>query len=401
MSTTTVKKWNKVKLGDIAEIVSGGTPSSSKPEYWENGSVLWATLPDLRNKYIHDTERKITDLGLKNSSAKLLPVNTVILSSRATIGEIAITKEIISTNQGSKNFICDPSKVDYEFFYYLLKSKVEQIINLATGATYKEINKTVLSSIEVSIPSVSEQKDIAAFLATYDSLIETNTKRIRVLEEMAEKIYIQLFESKNNKNRDIVSLSDYAYIHRGKSYSSEELSDEDDAVNLINLKCINRNGGFRKDGVKGFVGKFKDTQKVIKGDIVMAVTDMTQERMIVARSARVPTLEKGFGVISMDLVKIEPKDGVEKDYIYALLRWSRFADEVKNHANGANVLHLNPKRIENYQFIKPDQSTQKEFSSIVTPILDQIDQIQLINENLNHSRDLLIPQLVGGNVALK
>src|SRR3989344_5563409 len=114
MITSTLQKWNRMKLGDVAEIESGGTPSSAKPEYWDGGDICWATLPDLENKYLFDTQRKLTQLGLKNSSAKLLPINSVVFSSRATIGEVAITKVETSTNQGSKNFICDPAKIDYE-----------------------------------------------------------------------------------------------------------------------------------------------------------------------------------------------------------------------------------------------------------------------------------------------
>ena len=130
----------------------------------------------------------------------------------------------------------------------------------------------------------------------------------------------------------------------------------------------------------------------------MAVTDMTQDRRIVARAARVPTLEGGFGVISMDLVKIEPKDGNDKNYIYSLLRWSGFADEVKNHANGANVLHLIPDRITDYKTYIAPVDQQKEFGKKVGPLLDLIDKLELQNESLRQSRDLLLPLLVTGEI---
>lgn len=394
MSTQILQKWNKVKLGDVAEIESGGTPSSTKSEYWDGGDIYWATLPDLENKYLFDTKRKITQLGLMNSSAKLLPINSVIFSSRATIGEVAITKVETSTNQGSKNFICDPAKIDYEFLYYLLKSKVEEIYNLASGATYKEINKTVFSAVEIEIPNIPIQKQIAQVLAVYDDLIYNNTCRIKLLEQIAQAIYQDEFDSSAGKS---VSLGEAITIHRGKSYGSHELS-ETDGVPFVNLKCIDRDGGFRKSGLKKFTGNYKDTHKVVAGDIVMAVTDMTQDRRIVARAARVPTLEGGFGVISMDLVKIEPKDGNDTDYIYSLLRWSGFADEVKNHANGANVLHLIPDRITDYKTAIASPKKQKEFRDAVNPLLDLIDKLELQNESLRQSRDLLLPKLVTGEI---
>jgi len=396
MSTQTLQKWNKVKLGDVAEIESGGTPSSTKSEYWDGGDICWATLPDLENKYLFDTQRKITSLGLKNSSAKLLPINSVIFSSRATIGEVAITKVETSTNQGSKNFICDPTKIDYEFLYYLLKSKVEEIYNLASGATYKEINKTVFSAVEIEIPNIPIQKQIAQVLAVYDDLIYNNSRRIKILEQIAQAIYQDTFDSLTGKS---VSLGEAITIHRGKSYGSHELS-VTDGIPFVNLKCIDRDGGFRKSGLKRFTGNYKDTHKVVSGDIVMAVTDMTQDRRIVARAARVPTLEGGFGVISMDLVKIEPREGNDKDYIYSLLRWSGFADEVKNHANGANVLHLIPDRITDYKTAIASPKKQKEFGDAVNPLLDLIDKLELQNESLRQSRDLLLPKLVTGEIKI-
>lgn len=396
MSTQTLQKWNKVKLGDVAEIESGGTPSSTKSEYWDGGDICWATLPDLENKYLFDTQRKITPLGLKNSSAKLLPINSVIFSSRATIGEVAITKVETSTNQGSKNFICDPAKIDYEFLYYLLKSKVEEIYNLASGATYKEINKTVFSAVEIEIPNIPIQKQIAQVLAVYDDLIYNNSRRIKILEQIAQAIYQDTFDSLTGKS---VSLGEAITIHRGKSYGSHELS-VTDGIPFVNLKCIDRDGGFRKSGLKRFTGNYKDTHKVVSGDIVMAVTDMTQDRRIVARAARVPTLEGGFGVISMDLVKIEPREGNDKDYIYSLLRWSGFADEVKNHANGANVLHLIPDRITDYKTAIASPKKQKEFGDAVNPLLDLIDKLELQNESLRQSRDLLLLKLVTGEIKI-
>ncbi|MDD2637072.1 MAG: restriction endonuclease subunit S, partial [Bacteroidales bacterium] len=162
----------KTKLGEVAKIVSGGTPSSANLNYWENGNIFWATLPDLKNKYLYKTERMITEAGLKKSSAKLLPLNTVIFSSRATIGEVAITKVITSTNQGSKNFICNLEKVDPEFLYYSLKYNSKSIEQLASGATYKEINKTDLLNVEIELPLLSIQHGITSVLSGYDDLIE-------------------------------------------------------------------------------------------------------------------------------------------------------------------------------------------------------------------------------------
>jgi type I restriction enzyme S subunit len=397
MKSLTFIKWNKMKIGDLAEITSGGTPSSIISEYWD-GNIQWATLPDLRSKYLFDTQRKITELGLKNSSAKLLPINTVIFSSRATIGEISITKIETTTNQGSKNFICFPEKVNYDFFYYLLKSKVNLINSLATGATYKEINKSTFSNIEVLIPNLSYQKIVSDVLSAYDNLILNNEKRIKVIDSITENLYRKSFVKNTTKTSS--NLDAIAIVHRGKSYSSEDISSSD-GIPFVNLKCMNRNGGFRYDGLKSFSGDYKENHVVKNGDMVMAVTDMTQDRAIVARTARIPILDGGFGVISMDLVKIEPKDGVDKTWLYSFLRYSDFGNSVKEYANGANVLHLNPARISEYKLDIPSIGAQKGYSEITESMFDLQDKLSAENRRLQEARDFLIPQLVGGKLEVK
>lgn len=152
-------KWDLVKLGDVAEIQSGGTPNSNLKEYWD-GNINWATLVDTKEKYLYSTKRKITAQGLKNSSAKLLPINTVIFSSRATIGEVTISKVETATNQGYKNFICNPDKIAFEYLYYILKRYTKNIQALSSGATYDEISKTEISNFKIPLPPLNIQEKI-------------------------------------------------------------------------------------------------------------------------------------------------------------------------------------------------------------------------------------------------
>src|SRR5262249_4383058 len=138
---------------------------------------------------------------------------------------------------------------------------------------------------------------------------------------------------------EIRRMGEVADIFRGRSYRSVDLAEEG-GLPFLNLKCLDRDGGFRRSGLKRYTGEYKASHVAKKGDIVMGVTDMTQERRIVARAALVPTLDKEFGICSMDLVRIEPKPSVIKAFLYSFLRYSSFADKVKQYANGANVLHL-------------------------------------------------------------
>lgn len=372
MSTQTLQKWGNTQLGDVVTLNYGkGLPARDRikgevPVYGSAGIVGYHNKPIAKGPGI-------------------------IVGRKGSIGEIYFSKKDYYPIDTSY-YINSSDKYDIRFIYYLLKQLNLKTLN--TDAAVPGLNRSVAYQQKVLIPNLSVQKSIAGILLTYDDLIENNTQRIQILERIAQAIYQDAFASSTRKS---VPLGEAITIHRGKSYGSHELS-ETDGIPFVNLKCIDRDGGFRKSGLKRFTGKYKDTHKVVTGDIVMAVTDMTQDRRIVARAARIPTLEGGFGVISMDLVKIEPKGGNDKDYIYSLLRWSGFSDEVKNHANGANVLHLIPDRITDYKTYIAPIDQQKEFGKKVGSLLGLIDKLELQNESLRRTRDLLLPKLVTGEI---
>ena len=167
---------------------------------------------------------------------------------------------------------------------------------------------------------------------------------------------------------------------------------------FLNLKCLDRDGGFRSSGIKRYQGPYKETQTATEGDIVIAVTDMTQERRIVAHAARIPRMEEPLSVISMDLVKIVPKEGIYSEYLYGILRHSSFADEIKQHANGVNVLHLTPNRIGEYEFYIAPKELRQSYMEIIGPCQEMCDILQLKNANLRRTRDLLLPKLISGEL---
>ncbi|ULH16656.1 hypothetical protein MF271_08815 [Deinococcus sp. KNUC1210] len=193
-----------------------------------------------------------------------------------------------------------------------------------------------------------------------------------------------------------VMVSEVALVHRGRSYKKENLVVEG-GQSFINLKCIERDGGFRLDGVKRYEGPLKPSQTAVAGDIVMGVTDMTQERRLVARAARVPRLSDK-AAISMDLVKIEPRSDVASAYLYGMFRFSDFADEVKQHANGANVLHLSPDRITSFAFNIAPALFRDQYAALAERLYTEVDVLNLKNANLRRTRDLLLPKLVSGEL---
>jgi type I restriction enzyme, S subunit len=155
--------WEKAKLGDIADLVGGGTPSRKKPEYF-TGNIVWLTpsqIPKNKITKIKDSEEKITNEGLKHSSAKILPEGAVLMTSRASIGYIAIAGTEVSTNQGFASFICDSNIYNWYLAYWLMK-ETPQIEQQATGTTFKEISKTKLKNFYIIFPPLSEQKRIVS-----------------------------------------------------------------------------------------------------------------------------------------------------------------------------------------------------------------------------------------------
>lgn len=289
------------------------------------------------------------------------------------------------------------------------------LLSLTTGAAQGVLNTQDIARLPVPCPPMMTQEKISSILSAYDDLIENNMRRIQILEEMARRTYEEWFvrfRFPGHENATMTEselglipngwrvafVSDIASLVRGKSYKSSELSDADDGLPFVNLKCMGRDGGFRKDGLKRFTGTFKESQKVHQGDVVIAVTDMTQERRIVGRSARIPKLDCDFGIISMDLVKMIPKGESSQEYVYSMLRWSGFADEVKLHANGANVLHLLPDRILKYRFPKPQDSVIEEFTTKTQSVLLLIDILNEKSEKLSRTRDLLLPKLISGEI---
>ncbi|MDD2462761.1 MAG: restriction endonuclease subunit S [Desulfobulbus sp.] len=185
-------KWPMVKLSTVTKILNGGTPDTKNPSYWENGDICWATLVDTKQKYLTDTQRKITKEGLKSTT--LLPINTVIFSSRATIGEVCINLVPTATNQGYKNFVCDSEKLNYEYLYHLLVHLKPVLVDLVpSGSKYKEINSKTIANFEIPLPPLNDQEKLSKECNLVDAETEKNTSTITQtnndIKELIEDIY--------------------------------------------------------------------------------------------------------------------------------------------------------------------------------------------------------------------
>ena len=187
--------WVETSIGNVTVVESGGTPSTKNSLYWSD-EIPWITPRDLssfKGVFIEKGERSISIEGLDNSSAKLLPKNTILFSSRAPIGYVVIAKNETATNQGFKNLICDEVNSHFKYFYYLMKHKADLIERLSSGSTFSEASGSLIKSIEINLPPLPEQKAIAKFLTAFDDKIELLQAQNKTLETMAQTIFKEWF----------------------------------------------------------------------------------------------------------------------------------------------------------------------------------------------------------------
>ena len=208
-------EWKAVPLSTIADIIGGGTPDTSVDEYW-GGNIQWFTPSEIgKGKYAYLSDRTITEAGLKNSSAKLLPQGTVLLSTRATIGECSIATTECTTNQGFQSLVAKENNVSSEFLYYIVAKIKREMLRRSCGSTFLEISANELKKIHTNIPSKAEQEKLVSLLSLIDQRIETQKKIIEKYESLIRGLYHLLFQ--NAKYNDFISLGDISQISNGNS----------------------------------------------------------------------------------------------------------------------------------------------------------------------------------------
>jgi type I restriction enzyme S subunit len=396
------ENWHSCKLNELGFVGRG--KSKHRPRnapFLYGGKYPFVQTGDIKEAelYLCDYTQTYSEEGLAQS--KIWKPGTLCITIAANIAETAILGIEACFPDSIVGFIADPDKCDVRFIKYYIDTIKLRMQSISRGTTQDNLSLEKLSTFDFFTPPLPIQRKIAEVLSAYDDLIEVNTHRIRLLEQMAQTVYHEWFGKVDAQSLqegwNVVKIGDITNLYRGRSYLTENLIEEG-GLPFLNLKCLVRDGGFRPDGIKWYKGVFKESQTAQPGDIIMGLTDMTQERRIVARAARVPQMGFNLFVMSMDLLKLSPKPGIHKTYLYAMLRFSGFADEVKQHANGVNVLHLSPEQIEQYQFALPPKLLRDQFGEFAEPIYMQCDTLERKNSNLRRTRDLLLPRLVSGEV---
>ncbi|RVZ61451.1 restriction endonuclease subunit S [Helicobacter pylori] len=192
---TTPSNWQKVRLGDIAEIIGGGTPSTQVASFW-NGSINWFTATEIGiTKYVYKSQRTITPLGLKKSSAKLLPIGTILLTSRASIGDCAILKVVATTNQDFQSLI-PLEKINNEFLYYLTLTLKNKLLKLASGSIFLGVSPNKIKNLLIPLPPLNEQIAIANILSGLDHEIISLKNKKRQFENIKKALNHDLMSAK-------------------------------------------------------------------------------------------------------------------------------------------------------------------------------------------------------------
>ena len=185
----------KCKLSEVIELIGGGTPKTSRPEYW-NGDIPWLSVKDFNNgfRYVYETEKTITQLGLEKSSTNLLQRDDVIISARGTVGELATVPFPMAFNQSCYGLRARTGIVTSDYLYYLIKHNVSVLKKNTHGSVFDTITRNTFENIEVEIPSIERQEKIASILRDYDEKIELNNKINNNLEQQVSALYESWFE---------------------------------------------------------------------------------------------------------------------------------------------------------------------------------------------------------------
>lgn len=367
--------WEYKKLGEVSEIVGGSTPKTNIPSYWD-GEYSWITPAELNgSKYIGSTERHITIEALAHTNLQLLPVGTVLLTSRAPIGKVAITKIPMYCNQGFKNIVPGDSLFN-EFAYWYLTYKKDYIISLGRGATFKEISKSITEQIPIPVPPFEEQKAICSLLDKMNRVIEAKKEQLKELDNLAQAIFYDMFGDPvtNEKGWSVKSMK---VVAPAVEYKGEH-PQIDGKFWLLNL-----------DKVEAQTGNILSVDYYEYDEIGNSVVSFDSSNVLYSKlrpylnKVVVPT-EIGFA--TSELVPLQPDITLlERQYLAYMLRSKQFVDFINSKVSGAKMPRVDMTVFRNFTVPIPPLPLQQAFAEKVEAIERQKE---LINQSLREVQTL-------------
>lgn len=397
-------------LSDVCELIVDCPHSTAKDE--GEGYPLIRTPNIGKGRLLLEGVHRVSQEVYDKRNFRAVPQkNDLIFAREAPAGNVAIIKdEKVCLGQRTVLIRPNTDMINPDFLVYFLLSPKQQygLLGTANGATVAHVNIPTIRNLPIEIPDIFIQNKIADILSNYDNLIENNQKQIKLLEEAAQRLYKEWFVDLHFPGYESSTITDgvpegwfftefsdvFEYI-RGKSYTSSELSDDEGTL-MVNLKNIQSFGGYKRNAEKHFMGTYKREQTLDSGDVVMGITDMTQERRLVGHVALIPTLhcESTF---SMDLIKLIPKI-TTRNYLYCAFRFGGYSSKISPLANGVNVLHLKPELMMNLKMLIPEKTIINAFDSKFEGIRLKIDALQKQIELSTEVRDRLLPKLMSREI---
>ena len=394
-----MSEWKKVKLGEICgRLTSGGTPKANVSSYYNPPTIPWLKTKEVNYCRITETENYISEEGLKNSSAKLISPNSVIIAMYGqgdTAGRVAINKIPLATNQACCNLTIDKSKADYEFIYYQLCTLYDKLVSLKAGAAQPNLNARIIKNLEIIMPSLPIQHRIATILSRYDSLIENYQKQIKLLEEAAQRLYKEWFidlRFPGHENTNIIDgvpegwekkkLHEIAEVVMGSSPKSEFYNNDKQGLPF-------------HQGVGSYGTRFVDDNVYST-----SITRLAEPNSILF-SVRAPVgrlnITKNKIIIGRGLAAMNHKDGFQS-FLFYMLKERFFMDNIIG--NGSIFASISKVELLDQEFIVPPMKTIKAFESLASKLDKKIQGVDTQLRLLTEARDRLLPKLMSGEITV-
>ena len=386
--------WKTYKLSDIGTVVGGATPSTTVEKFY-GGDIPWLTPKDLsgfKDRYIERGERNITQEGLNSCSAHLLPENSVLFSSRAPIGYVAIAKNPIATNQGFKSIIPN-ANVDSLFLYYALKYNKEKIEAMGSGTTFKEVSGAIMKNFEISLPPLEEQRRIAGILGAIDDKIECNRCINANLELQAQALYKQWFVDNHSDDWEEMPLDKIA-LHITDGVHNTVVDTPDGDGYLLSCKNI-KNGQLHIDNNERRISaetlsRLRKRTRLDQGDILLTSVGTIGEMLLINEYPSNYEFQR-----SVAIIKPNPQL-VSSYFLYSALLYKKA--EIKHLAHGAVQQCIFISDLKEFLVDVPNFEIITSFDNIVAPLFDTITKMQKENKVLTNLRDTLLPKLMNGEM---
>lgn len=398
-----------IKLKDLCELIVD-CPHSTEPNEGQGYPII--RTPNIGPGYLNlDGVQRVGEEAYKRRNVRAVPqAGDLILAREAPAGNVGIIPDGEKVCLGQRTVLIRPdrSKADPAYLNYYLNAPKQRhkLLSNSNGATVSHVNMPIIHNLPVDLPPLPAQQRIAGVLSAYDKLIENNRRQIKLLEEAAQRLYKEWFVNLRFPGHETTpihngipegwtkgSLLDLADVVRGCSYSSDQIVAGNRT--LINLGNLTPFGGFRFGYEKPFSGKARPDQTVCQGDVVMGLTE--QATGLAGYAALLPCVPTD-SVISADLVKLSPREGVPRLFVYALLQYGRLSALISPLANGTKIKHLRPESLPRAVALLPATALMKRYAEVVKPMFDKIALAQQQIVAAREARDRLLPKLMSGEI---